>query len=73
MWSVGWSTGVESLVEVFVHQYGRNLRQLQRCRAEPDGLRQTHGVGDAACLDDNGVRGLRSVPELGQGVLQVTT
>jgi ribosome-associated toxin RatA of RatAB toxin-antitoxin module len=39
------SDGVESLVEVIVHQYGRKLRQLQRCRAEPDGLRQTQIEG----------------------------
>jgi ribosome-associated toxin RatA of RatAB toxin-antitoxin module len=37
--------GVESVVEVFVHQYGRTLRQKQRCRAEPDGLRQTQIEG----------------------------
>ncbi len=39
------SDGAESLVEVLVHQYGRKLRQKQRCRAETDGLRQTQLEG----------------------------
>jgi ribosome-associated toxin RatA of RatAB toxin-antitoxin module len=39
------SDGVESVVGVYLHQYGRNLRQKQRCRVEPDGLRQTQLEG----------------------------
>jgi len=39
------SDGLESVVEVFLRQYGRNLRQKQRCRIEPDGLRHTQLEG----------------------------
>jgi len=39
------SDGVESVVEVHLLQYGRKLRQKQRCRVEPDGLRQTQLEG----------------------------
>ena len=39
------SDGVESVLEVIHHQFGRNLRQKQWCRIEPDGLRQTQLEG----------------------------
>jgi len=37
--------GLETIVEVYLRQYGRNLRQKQRCRVEPDGLRHTQLEG----------------------------